>query len=122
GRELVRRSFVLRLQPGQHRMFRDADVVAEGGLLQDLRTVSAVPVPEVVVVEPDPEPLGRPFFLMARVDGHVPGGRPSIHRDAWLASLAPHDRRRVMVNGLDALAQVHATSWDTIRRFKDGPI
>jgi aminoglycoside phosphotransferase (APT) family kinase protein len=113
----MRRGLVLRLQPGQNQMFRDADVVAEGELLRDLRKVSAVPVPDVLVVEPDPEALDRPFFLMSRVAGHVPGGRPSIHRDAWLNSLSPGERRQVLVNGVEALAQVHATNWRRIRRF-----
>src|SRR5258708_7682148 len=114
------RGLVLRLQPGQNRMFRDADVVAEGELLCDLRMVSAVPVPEVLVVEQDCEALGRPFFLMFRVAGHVPAGRPSIHRDPWLVSRSPGDRRQVLVNGMVALAQVHATDWTKLRRFIGG--
>src|SRR5713226_5145645 len=63
--QLMRRGLVLRLQPGPNRMFRDADVVAEAELLRDLREVSAVPVPDILVVEQDPEALDRPFFLMS---------------------------------------------------------
>jgi aminoglycoside phosphotransferase (APT) family kinase protein len=71
-------------------------------------------VPEVIAIEDDPSVLGRPFFLMDRVTGNVPGGRPSIHRDPWLMSLTAAQRRMAMTNGLDALAEVHATPWHAL--------
>ena len=74
-----------------------------------------MPVPEVIAVEADPEILGRPFFLMERIAGHVPGGRPSIHRDPWLVSLGEAQRRQLSLNGLRALAMVHETDWRTLR-------
>jgi len=87
GIQRRRERLVLRLQPQGQQMFLHADVVAEGVLLRDIRRLSGVPVPEVLALEDDPEVLGRPFFLMSFVAGHVPGGRPSIHRDPWLVSL-----------------------------------
>jgi aminoglycoside phosphotransferase (APT) family kinase protein len=111
-------SFVLRLQPSQNQIFLNADVLAEGELLQDLRRTTTLPVPTVFIIENDPEVLGRPFFLMSKVIGHVPGGRPSIHRDRWLISLEETERRRVIRAGIEALAAVHDTHWRNIRRFE----
>jgi aminoglycoside phosphotransferase (APT) family kinase protein len=108
---------VVRLQPSSNQIFLDADVLKEGWLLQDLSEHSDVPVPNVIAVEEDPEILGRPFFLMTRVKGHVPGGRPSIHRDPWLAALEPMQRRSVLSNGLRALADVHRVDWRQLRNF-----
>jgi aminoglycoside phosphotransferase (APT) family kinase protein len=115
GNGVCRRGLVLRLQPGDSRMFLDGDVIREGRLLEDLHHQSSVPVPEVIAIEPDPHILGRPFFLMERIAGHVPGGRPSIHRDPWLVSLDAAQRREVWSNGLGALAAVHETDWRTLR-------
>jgi aminoglycoside phosphotransferase (APT) family kinase protein len=112
-------SFVLRLQPQANQMFLHPDVLAEGELLRDLARVSAVPVPQVFVLEDDPEILGRPFFLMSKVAGHIPGGRPSIHRDPWLISLTEGERFEAIAAGLRALTRVHATDWHTVRRFQD---
>jgi aminoglycoside phosphotransferase (APT) family kinase protein len=39
------------------------------GLVDQL---TSVPVPPVWWSEPDPEPLGAPFFVMGRIDGQVP--------------------------------------------------
>lgn len=111
-------SFVVRLQPSGNQIFLNADVLAEGELLQDLRRTTTLPVPTVFIIESDPEVLGRPFFLMSKVDGHVPGGRPSIHRDLWLTSLEATERRRVISAGIEALAAVHDTHWRQIRRFE----
>jgi aminoglycoside phosphotransferase (APT) family kinase protein len=109
---------VVRLQPDRNQMFLEADVLKEGRLLEDLRDRTDIPVPDVLVVEEDPEILGRPFFLMSRVDGHVPGGRPSIHRDPWLVSLGRPQRRKVSLNALAALANVHGVDWHGLRNFK----
>jgi aminoglycoside phosphotransferase (APT) family kinase protein len=118
GPEQRRERFVLRLQPQGQQMFLNADVFAEGALLRDIRRLSSVPVPEVLALEDDPDVLGRPFVIMCFVPGHVPGGRPSIHRDPWLESLSPAQRRQVLVNGLEVLARVHRAEWRAMRRFR----
>jgi aminoglycoside phosphotransferase (APT) family kinase protein len=112
---------VLRLQPRAHQMFLDADVLAEAGLLREIRRVSTVPVPEVLVVEEDDRALGRPFFIMSFVAGHVPGGRPSIHRDPWLAAATPPQRRLAVANAMKLLAMVHAVDWRAMSAFPAGP-
>lgn len=101
------RKIVLRLQPAAGQMFVDADVVAEGELVRALGEHGSVPVPAVIAIEPDPDVVGRPFFLMEFVDGHVPGGRPSVHLDPWLRALSPNDRGRVWRNGLELIARLH---------------
>jgi aminoglycoside phosphotransferase (APT) family kinase protein len=111
-------SLVLRLQPSGNQIFLNPDVIAEGELLRDLRRATGLPVPTVFVLEDDADVLGRPFFLMSKVEGHVPGGRPSIHRDHWLMSLEATERRRVITAGIVALAAVHDTDWRAFRRFQ----
>jgi aminoglycoside phosphotransferase (APT) family kinase protein len=111
----VSSGLVVRLQPAGNQLFYDADVVAEGRLLEDLGRHSDVPVPGVLVVEDDSRALGRPFFVMDRVDGHVPGGRPSVHRDAWLSSLSPEARRRAWLNGIRAMAAAHRAPLPALR-------
>ena len=118
GNDRRRERLVLRLQPQGQQMFLHADVLAEGALLRDISRVSSVPVPEVLALEDDPGVLGRPFVVMSFVAGHVPGGRPSIHRDPWLESLSPAKRRQGLVNGLEVLARVHGAEWRAMRPFR----
>jgi aminoglycoside phosphotransferase (APT) family kinase protein len=118
GPERRQERLVLRLQPQGQQMFLNADVLAEGALLRDIRRLSSVPVPEVLAMEDDPDVLGRPFVVMSFVAGHVPGGRPSIHRDPWLEALSPGERRQVLVNGLGVLGSVHGVEWRAMRPFR----
>ncbi|HVW42625.1 MAG TPA: phosphotransferase family protein [Amycolatopsis sp.] len=110
---------VLRRQPRANQMFLDADVVREGRLIQRLGQVSPIAVPAIYAIEPDPEPLGAPFFLMARIEGHVPAGTPSVHRDPWLQALTPRQRTRLLRNAITSLAGVHNVPVTQVRTILD---
>ncbi|MCW2527497.1 MAG: Acyl-CoA dehydrogenase family er 11 [Pseudonocardiales bacterium] len=110
---------VLRLQPRGNQMFLDADVVREGRLVQHLGERNGLSVPPVFVVVADSDLLGAPFFLMGRIEGHVPAGSPSIHLDPWLTSLSPDQRTALMSQAITALAGVHAVDVDSIRPILD---
>jgi len=101
-------SFVARLQPRANQMFLDADVVREGNLISRLASDTTIAVPPIRAVVSDPDILGVPFFIMDRIEGHVPSGRPSIHVDPWLQALTDAQRRTLVVNALDGLCEVHA--------------
>jgi aminoglycoside phosphotransferase (APT) family kinase protein len=64
----VRRSMVLRRDPGQHKI--DTNRRHEFLILR-AAFEEAVPVPEVFWLSEDPADLGAPFFIMARVEGET---------------------------------------------------
>jgi len=97
-------------------IFRSPDVRREARVLQGLRH-AGVPVPTVRWVEPDPSVLGAPFFVMERVPGRVPVGKPSIHAVGWLPTLSTAERERLWHASLDVLVAVHAADWPTTHAF-----
>lgn len=95
---------VVRLTPQGRGIFPSYDLGAQVDLLRRLATTE-VPVPEVLWYEPDPAPLGRPFFVMRRVEGRIP---PDGHHFAgWVLELPADEQRAVSDAAVDVLARVH---------------
>jgi len=108
--------FVLRVQPGPDGIFLEPDAAREFRVLEAL-SGSGVAVPRVRWLERDPAVLGAPFFVMDRVEGTVPAGRPSIHAAGWLPTLTPARRRRLWESALAELVAVHAVDWRRSHAF-----
>jgi aminoglycoside phosphotransferase (APT) family kinase protein len=104
------RQLVVRRQAGGTAIFRRPDVLREARVLQGLAS-SPVPVPEVLWTEADPAVLGGPFFVMERISGRVPLGKPSIHTVGWLPTLTAGQRARLWASALDVLVAVHQVDW-----------
>ena len=68
---------------------------------------SPVPVPETWWYEPDPEPLGTPFFVMERVEGQVPPDVMPYPFGSWLSEAAPEDQRRLQDASVRTMAAIH---------------
>jgi aminoglycoside phosphotransferase (APT) family kinase protein len=108
---------VLRRQPGYDGIFLRPDAGREFEVLRGLAAHPAVPVPRVRWVERDPAVLGAPFFIMDRVPGVVPAGRPSVHSVGWLTTLTPGQRRTAWQSAIDALAALHDVPWQRSHAF-----
>ena len=96
-------TFVLRrpprppIPPSANDMLREARVL--GALAGRAR------VPRVLAVCPDPAVLGAPFFVMEEIDGLVAGVAVPAALDA------PPDRRRMALELVDGLTELHAIDW-----------
>jgi aminoglycoside phosphotransferase (APT) family kinase protein len=109
GGDRTTERLVLRVEPTQHTVFLEADFENQYRVLQTLHDHTAVPVPEVRWVEPDPASLGAPFFVMGQVDGRAPSDSPPYTLEGWmLDETTPAQRRTLVENGLDAMAAIHA--------------
>lgn len=72
-------------------------------------TLTDVPVPPVRWLEDSGEVLGRPFFLMDRVDGVVPPDvMPYTFGNNWLADATPEQQRLLQDNTIEVLAALHS--------------
>ncbi|HEY3810905.1 MAG TPA: phosphotransferase family protein [Acidimicrobiales bacterium] len=107
---------VVRRQAGGTAIFRRPDVLREARVLQGL-AASRVPVPAVRWTESDASVLGAPFFVMERVSGRVPLGKPSIHTVGWLPELTAGERDRLWASALDVLIAVHEVDWRATHVF-----
>ncbi|ORA33961.1 phosphotransferase family protein [Mycobacterium aquaticum] len=73
------------------------------------RELTDVPIPAVRWLEPTGEVLGRPFFLMDRVDGVVPPDvMPYTFGNNWFADATAEQQRTLQDSTVRVLAQLHA--------------
>jgi aminoglycoside phosphotransferase (APT) family kinase protein len=85
--------------------YRCMAAVAQGG---------KVPIAPLVGYEADPAVLGAPFFVMGFVGGEVPIESPPYTESGFFVDASPADRRRLIENGLTALAALHRMDWRTV--------
>jgi len=80
------------------------DVLREARLLQALAPTGAR-VAQVLAVCDDLAVIGAPFYVMAKVEGHVVTSRVPPELDSL------EERRRMSIELADRLAEVHAVDW-----------
>jgi aminoglycoside phosphotransferase (APT) family kinase protein len=137
-RDLTARDLVIRLDPEASLL--ESNRAVEYAMHQGFWGVPGVPIAEPLLIEDDPAPLGRPFFVMAKVGGTPsaatllsPGyaaARPVIFGQLMeiLAAISTADYREL---GLDRVLAGHRPdeSWrielehweQVIRRHDTGP-
>ncbi|HEX2771370.1 MAG TPA: phosphotransferase family protein [Micromonosporaceae bacterium] len=96
-----RHEFVLRRPPLGHVLATAHDMTREFRVISALAT-TRVPVPAALLLCPDDEVLGAPFYLMERVAGEVYRSR------AQTDHLTPQQRHRLANAMMDTLADLHA--------------
>jgi aminoglycoside phosphotransferase (APT) family kinase protein len=104
----MRQSLVLRREPSSFRVYPNPELGRQVDLLNALWTEGTVPVPQVVWFEPDPQVLGTPFFLMAKIAGRTLPTFPSYNASGWLADATPPERERLWVSAIESFARVHS--------------
>lgn len=88
--------------------------------------LTGVPVPKVRWIETTGEVLGRPFFLMDRVDGEVPPDvMPYTFGGNWFADATAEQQRTLQDSTVEVLAQLHAipdaaTTFDFLDEHRAG--
>ncbi len=112
----VRRSSrqVLRADPEGYSNLRDHDALEQARFLEKLRPATELPVPEVLWIDEDGGPIGRPLFVMAALPGDPVADMPPYHLKGWLHDASEDDRRHVYRQAIDALASVHTIEWTSL--------
>ena len=105
------RGLVLRIAPTRP-LFPDTDLGRQVAILRALRGGSEIPVPEVLWDEPDPSVLGRPFYVMARVDGRIPPDDPGYQFEGWVKELPAQQQRGLHDKSVDMMAAVNRVDVD----------
>ncbi|MBX7433650.1 phosphotransferase family protein [Mycobacterium sp. Y57] len=107
----VERQWVARVAPS------DADIPVfehyrldhQHEVMRLVAELTDVAVPPVRWLEPTGDVLGRPFFLMDRIDGVVPPDvMPYTFGDNWLYDATPDQQRRLQDNTVEVLAKLHS--------------
>jgi aminoglycoside phosphotransferase (APT) family kinase protein len=100
-------SFVLRRPPRPPFQPTAHDVLREARIQKALQG-TAVPVPEIVLVHPDTELLGVPFYLMRWLDGDV------LTTTLPTRFTGPGDVRSIVESMAATLADLHAVDFDAV--------
>ncbi len=101
------RHLVVRLQPTGVGVFPEYRLDHQVRCMQALGTTT-IPAPIVTGFEPDIGPLGRPFYVMERIDGVVPPDYPPYTLAGWFLEAAEADQAAVYASSLATLAALHA--------------
>jgi aminoglycoside phosphotransferase (APT) family kinase protein len=99
---------VVRLTPPGASMFPIYDLGQQVRCLQ-LAAAHGLPVPPVIGAEPDPDVLGRPFFVMERLAGQVPSDDdPPFTKAGFLFDATATQQQTFCRDAIDRVATVHA--------------
>ena len=99
---------VLRLSP-RYPVYPIVDMGLQYRCMQVAAARSRAPIPKVYACEESSAALGAAFILMERGRGRGAPDWPSYVVEGWIHDLAPVDQRQLWLNGVEAVAAVHAT-------------
>lgn len=94
--------------PDSDPVFPTYDLDRQFRLIEHVASTTDVPLPTLYWSEPDPRPLGAPFFLMGRVDGVIPPDVMPYTFGSWLTEVSDDDRRTVADTTIETLAMIHS--------------
>jgi aminoglycoside phosphotransferase (APT) family kinase protein len=83
------------------------DLDRQAQVMRLVATHTSVPVPRVRWSEPDPGPVGTPFFVMDRVDALVPPDLLPYNFGSWLSEADAAQQRRLQDATVAVLAALH---------------
>ncbi len=90
-------------------VFPSYDLPMQFQVMTEVGATGMVPVPQTRWLEPNKQVLGRPFFIMDRVDGRVPPDVMPYTFGSWLTEATDAERHHLQEASVRALAAVHAT-------------
>jgi aminoglycoside phosphotransferase (APT) family kinase protein len=89
----------------------DVEVEIQYRVMEGLGRAGKAPLARLIGYEGNASVLGAPFFAMEYVAGEVAVENPPYTQQGFFVDAAPADRRRMVENGLAALAALHAIDW-----------
>ena len=103
---------VARIEPTGYGLYQAFDLETQWRVIDTLARSTNVPVPRIIAHDTtDASCLGRPFFVMERIDGVVPADSPPYTVRGWLVDATPEQRRHTYRRGIEVLADIHRTDW-----------
>ncbi|MBV6508601.1 MAG: putative aminoglycoside phosphotransferase [Acidimicrobiales bacterium] len=113
GDGLQDRHLVIRTEPTGETVFPSYDLGLQYRVMDSVARHSDVPIAPLLWFEPDRSTLGRPFFVMERVEGEVPPDNIPYSMQGFVLDASPAEQSRLQLSGIDVLADLHAIDLDT---------
>lgn len=102
--------FVVKLAPTGDTIFPTYDLSAQFRCMRAVRDHTDVPAAPVRWFD-DGSVLGRPFYVMDRVDGDIPADNLPYTMEGWLLAATPAEQQTLYDSSLDVLAGLHRMDW-----------
>ena len=102
---------VARLRPAMDDLpvFPEYDLSKQARIMRIVGEHTDVPVPEILIEEPDEGVLGAPFIVMSRVEGEaLPDMMPYTLGGSFLDEFSPDERSEFRTVFMSVLARLHA--------------
>ncbi|WP_253660518.1 phosphotransferase family protein [Williamsia maris] len=93
-------------------VFATYDLDRQYAVMRRVAETTEVPVPALFWSEPDPGPLGSPFFVMERIDGVIPPDVMPYTFGSWVTEASDDDRALLERSAVETIAAIHATPVD----------
>lgn len=104
-------AFILRLPPAGEALLQTYDMALQFHTIKGLEGVENLPVVRGRWLEEDPAPLGRPFYLMDFVEGHIASDEPVYVTSGWVVDATDAQRHRMWTSGVEAIARLADVDW-----------
>jgi aminoglycoside phosphotransferase (APT) family kinase protein len=75
---------------------------------------TALPVPEARWLEEDESVIGRPFYIVDRISGWIPGAHPTYSVAGPIYEGTPQYRAKVWWNAVEALSIINTIDWERL--------
>lgn len=102
---------ILRLPPSRTGLFPDYDLPRQYTFMQQLQQAPGLRIAPCRWLEPDPAPLGRPFFVTTFLPGEVAGDNPCYVRGGWIVDATAAQRRRLWDSSISQLGHLARVRW-----------
>ncbi len=89
----------------------DVEIEIQRRVMEGVGGASSVPLAPILGGDPGPDAIGTPFFVMEFVEGDVPVVDPPYTREGFFVEATALERGRMVADGLQVLAAVHALDW-----------
>jgi aminoglycoside phosphotransferase (APT) family kinase protein len=112
-----RQGLVVRLEPEGEGIFPEYDLGLQFRTMHRLKG-SDVKVPVMLGYEGNRDLLGKPFYVMEKLDGRYLADNPPYQLAGWLTEVSPQTRGDIWENAIRQIAAVHRVDWRE-RGFED---
>ncbi|MBJ7290089.1 phosphotransferase family protein [Williamsia sp.] len=93
-------------------VFATYDLDRQYAVMKRVAETTEVPVPALYWSEPDPGPLGSPFFVMERIDGVIPPDVMPYTFGSWVTEASDDELALLERSAVETIAAIHAAPVD----------
>ena len=106
-------ALVARLEVSGEGVFPEYDLELQYQTMQRLQA-TGLKVPVMVGMEPNPAIIGKPFYIMERLEGRYLTDNPPYQMEGWLVDESPDVRGEIWQQGIREMSAVHKVDWQAL--------